>query len=430
MQAIAMAREAITFDSAFASAYTALTASYTNLNEVTNATEAARQAYRLRSRLPEAERLRIEARYYAGTGDIAAEEGAWVRLAELGREETNYAGMLMAVGRVAEAEIMARRGVASNPKSAVSYWNLNEVQVARHRFEAAESTLALVKANIPENPYRQFVEIGILWGRRDFDALEAFLASEEGMKLQDREAHVCLVDLQRGRVKSWQGCQSQDNLVHQNPIAQLSEFRITGDTARARIGYQTFLRTAPDERNPDVYAGVIALLVEVGRVREAKDLLVEWRRRTGPTDPGFRSDSAYAVGAIAAAEGDLEKAVPAYLEWQKSRVATAMTIYNRGLPEAAAIMVKRGQPDSGIVLFERALATSSAYGGQIYEPGWYTQALVMLGDLYDARGDRAKAAEYYQRYVAVFRNPDPPIARQVAAVRAKLARVTGEPVRP
>jgi tetratricopeptide (TPR) repeat protein len=136
------------------------------------------------------------------------------------------------------------------------------------------------------------------------------------------------------------------------------------------------------------------------------------------------------VGAIAAAEGDLEKAVPAYLEWQKSRVATAMTIYNRGLPEAAAIMVKRGQPDSGIVLFERALATSSAYGGQIYEPGWYTQALVMLGDLYDARGDRAKAAEYYQRYVAVFRNPDPPIARQVAAVRAKLARVTGEPVRP
>jgi tetratricopeptide (TPR) repeat protein len=126
----------------------------------------------------------------------------------------------------------------------------------------------------------------------------------------------------------------------------------------------------------------------------------------------------------------LEKAVPAYLEWQKSRVATAMTIYNRGLPEAAAIMVKRGQPDSAIVLFERALATSSAYGGQIYEPGWYTQALVMLGDLYDARGDRAKAAEYYQRYVVVFRNPDPPIARQVAAVRAKLARVTGEPVRP
>jgi hypothetical protein len=78
-------------------------------------------------------------------------------------------------------------------------------------------------------------------------------------------------------------------------------------------------------------------------------------------------------------------------------------------------------------MFERALATSSAYGGNIYEPGWYTQALLMLGESYDARGDRSKAAEYYRRYVDVFKDPDPPIAAQVAAVRQKLARVTGEP---
>jgi hypothetical protein len=51
----------------------------------------------------------------------------------------------------------------------------------------------------------------------------------------------------------------------------------------------------------------------------------------------------------------------------------------------------------------------------------------MLGDLYEARGDRAKAAGYYRRHIDVFKDPDPPIARQVAAVREKLARVTGEP---
>jgi tetratricopeptide (TPR) repeat protein len=135
------------------------------------------------------------------------------------------------------------------------------------------------------------------------------------------------------------------------------------------------------------------------------------------------------VAAIAAAEEDWDRAVSAFLAWHTSPVATAMTLYNRGLPEAAAIMVRRGQPDSAIVLFERALATSSPFGGQIYEPGWYTQALVMLGDLYEARGDRAKAAEYYRRYIDVFKDPDPPIAKQVTAVREKLARVTGEPVR-
>jgi serine/threonine-protein kinase len=429
VQAVVMAKEAIGFDSAFAGAYTSLTAAYTNLNQVSNATEAARQAYRWRERLPEVERLRIEARYHRITGDAAAEEAAWMRLAELGRDETNYAGMLMSTGRIPEAEVMARRAVVSDPKAAVAYWNLNEILVAQHKFAAAESTLALIRTNLPDNPYRYFVAVAIAWGRRDYDALEAWLDSDEGATLPFADAHRCLLDLQRGRIKAWQGCQSHHDLVYENPITQLSEFRITGDTARARIGYESFLATAPDERNPDRYGGTIALLAEIGRVREAKGLLDEWRRRTGPADPGFRSDSALAAGAIAAAEGDLDRAMSAYRAWQKSTVATAATMYNRGLPEVAAIMARRGQADSAIVLFERALAMSSPFGGQIYEPGWYTQALVMLGDLYDGRGDRAKAAEYYRRYIDVFKDPDPPIAKQVAVVREKLARVTGEPVR-
>ena len=49
----------------------------------------------------------------------------------------------------------------------------------------------------------------------------------------------------------------------------------------------------------------------------------------------------------------------------------------------------------------------------------------MLGDLHEARGDRAKAAEYYRRYVEMLKDADPPIAAQVTAVRAKLARVAG-----
>ncbi len=427
-QAVTMAREAIGFDSTFASAYTALFAAYSNLNQVNNATEAARQAYRFRDRLPDVERLRIEARYHRITGDVAAEEAAWTRLAELGRDETNYAGFLMGLNRLADAEVMARRAVVSDPKSAIAYWNLNEIQVSRHDFAAAESTVALARANLPpENPYREYVPVALMWGRRDYDSLEAYVGAEVASKRPLLDAFRCLIDLQRGRVRAWQGCQSRQDLVFENPMTQLSEFRITGDTSRARIGYASFLATAPDERDPDRYGRTIALLAEIGRVREAKGLLDEWRRRTGLADPGFRADSGLAVGAIAAAEGDWERAVSAFLAWNNSPPAAALTLYNRGLPEAAAIMARRGQADSAIVLFERALATSSVYGGQIYEPGWYTQALVTLGDLYEARGDRAKAAEYYRRYIDVFKDPDPPIAKQVEAVREKLARVTGEP---
>ena len=428
-QAVAMAREALRFDSTFASAHTALTAAYTNLNQVSNATEAARQAYRFRDRLPDVERLRIEARYHAITGDAAAEESAWMRLVELGRDETNYAGFLMSMNRIADAEVMARRAVVSDPKGAIGYWNLNEVLVAQHKFAAAESVVAMARAQLPsENAYRDYVTSALAWGRRDYDALDTmFQGLERGDAVMGGMR--CLVDLQRGRIRAWQACDADHPLVDENPMTQLSEFRITGDTTRARIGYASFLATAPDERDVDRYGHTIALLTELGRVREAKGLLEEWRRRTGPTDPGFRADSAYAIGAIAAAEGDWDRAVAAFLAWHKSPPATSLTLYNRGLPEAAAIMARRGQADSAIALFERALATSSAFGGQIYEPGWYTQALVMLGDLYEARGDRAKAAEYYRRSIDVFKDPDPPIARQVASVRVKLARVMGEPGR-
>lgn len=53
--------------------------------------------------------------------------------------------------------------------------------------------------------------------------------------------------------------------------------------------------------------------------------------------------------------------------------------------------------------------------------------LEMLGDLYAARGDKTKAAEYYRTYLQVLKNAEPPVAAQVASVRDRLAKLTGEP---
>ncbi|HEY5545806.1 MAG TPA: protein kinase [Gemmatimonadaceae bacterium] len=429
-RAVALAREAIALDSTFAGAWSAMYAAYSNMNAVGNAAEAARHAYELKDRLPELERLRIEARYHAIRGDATAEEAAWARLAELGREEANYANMLLGMRRLPEAEAMSRRAVASDPKSSIAYWNLAEAQVGQHRFAAADSTLALLTANLPDNRYRYFIRVSNLWGRRDYDALQSYLHSPDAAQYPTHEGHQCVLDLQRGRIRAWQGCQARDVFVVQNPQLFMAEFRMTGDTARARLGYASFLANPPGKRNPDRYAGTIALLADMGRAREARNLFDEWRARFGPTDPGYRADSAQAVGAILAAEGHWERAVSAFLAWNTSPAASAMHLYNRGLPEAAAILARRGQPDSAIVLFERALSTSSAFGGFTYETGWYAQGLLILGELYEARGDRAKAAEYYERYVKVFKDPDPPIAAQLAAVREKLARVTGEPGGP
>jgi len=427
-KAIAMANSALELDSTFASVWSLLAVTYANMGALTQATDATERAYAMRDRLGEFERLRAEARYHGTRNDAVAEEAAWARLAEMGRDETNYANMLMEQGRLAEAEVMARRGVVSNPKSAVAWWNLAEVQVAQQEFAAADSTAAAMATQVPEgNAYRMWIPISILLERRDFDGVEAALASGPLAGYPDVPEMQCLMDLQRGRLRAWKRCENHDRIVDDGPQLPLTEYRITGDTALARRAYAPFLAATREQRSLDRYATTIALLADVGRVREARALLDEWRARTGPTSGGYRADSALAVGAIAAAEERWEAAVTAFLEWNTAPMPTAYHYYSRGLPEAATILNRIGQSDSAIVLFERALARPSLARGIDYEAGWYAEALRMLGEMHEARGDRARAAEYYGKYVDLLDGADAALQPQVAAVKEQLRRVTSEP---
>jgi len=427
-KAVAMAKSALELDSTFASVWSLLTVTYSNMGALTQATDAAERAYGMRDRLGEFERLRAEARYHGTRGDAVAEEAAWARLVEMGRDESNYANMLMEQGRLAEAEVMARRAVVTNPKSAIAWWNLVEAQVAQQKFAAADSAAEAMALQVPEgNAYRLWIPFSILAERRDFDGAEAALTSGPLIGYPDVPELKCLMDLQRGRLRDWKRCADHDRIVNEGAHLPLTEYRITGDTALARRASAPFLAAPREQRSLDRYATTIALLADVGRVRESRALLDEWRARTGATGSGYRADSALAVGAIAAAEERWDAAITAFLAWNTAPMPTAYHFYSRGLPEAATILKRIGQPDSAIVLFERALARPSAARGIDYEAGWYAEALRMLGEMYEARGDRVKAAEYYGKYVDLLSGADAVLQPQVAAVKEQLRRVTSEP---
>jgi serine/threonine-protein kinase len=422
-RAVALAKDAISLDSTFATAWEGLSVTYYNDGYAHLANEAIERAYALRAHAGDMESLRIEALYHEMRGENVEAEGAWQRLTELGRDYTNYANLLLGMGRLRDAEDMGRKAVALEPKRSIAYWNLAEAQVGLHHFAGADSTAALIATNLPENPYRYFIPTAIRWGRRDLDAVDAYLRSPETKLPPERvQRDECLLDLHRGRIRAWRQCPVRDGDVYQNPTLAMAEFRMTGDSARARAVYGPFLASKAEERDLDRYPAMIALLADVGRLREARQLLDEWRSRAGPGDLGFRADSAQAVGAIAAGEHQWDRAIAAFLAWNTAPASSSAHIYNRGLPEAATILAQIGKPDSAIALFERALATSSTFYGDTYEAGWYAQSQLQLGDLYDARGDRAKAEEYYRRYVDLLKNADAPLAAQVAVVRAKLAR--------
>jgi tetratricopeptide (TPR) repeat protein len=50
-----------------------------------------------------------------------------------------------------------------------------------------------------------------------------------------------------------------------------------------------------------------------------------------------------------------------------------------------------------------------------------------LGELYEAKGDRKKAADYYGKFVDLWKDADAELQPGVAAVRQRLARLAQEP---
>jgi tetratricopeptide (TPR) repeat protein len=95
------------------------------------------------------------------------------------------------------------------------------------------------------------------------------------------------------------------------------------------------------------------------------------------------------------------------------------------LPEAAAAHDHAGRADTAIALYERALGLHSL-DGLMYEATWYPLVLRRLGELHEARGDRAKAMEYYNQFVELWKDADTSLQPQVVAARARLAELVRE----
>ena len=90
-------------------------------------------------------------------------------------------------------------------------------------------------------------------------------------------------------------------------------------------------------------------------------------------------------------------------------------------------MERLGKPDSAIALLERAQHLPSLALGVAYDATWYPEALMRLGSLYEARGDRVKAGDYYAKYVELMKDADPELQNSVKAARAKVEQMRSEP---
>ena len=82
-----------------------------------------------------------------------------------------------------------------------------------------------------------------------------------------------------------------------------------------------------------------------------------------------------------------------------------------------------GNADSAIAVFSRYI--DSPYIGRLTTDASYLAgAHKRVGELYEAKGDKAKAASHYAKFIELWKNADPVLQPKVEEVKKRLARLS------
>ena len=452
--AVPVLEEAIALDTGFAMAYRKLAVAIGNSSTSPTAgassdeVEAATQAFRRRDRLPDVERGLATAYYYGvAEGDPEKEAAAYRSLLALDPDNdialNNLALLMNTESHYVEAETLATHALRIGPASQYFFQLLN-AQLAQGHLEPARGTVARAQEALPPDaPMRlQFrILLAVAQGdRRSGEQLALQLRREQQSSLEWQartsgtlaaitEAQGRLAETERHRRD--QMAESEARGVpadHTRAAAHLARLELVYrnqpakalgilDEALARHPLDSLApRDRPYLEVAEVYAGA-------GRVEQARRLLREYEAKVPANARRLVDDAGRAYGRVAEAEGRLREAADAYREWnQRDGFCRSC-----GLFELASLYDHQGQLDSAQVVYERLIDTPTAVGHLAADRYALAPTYKRLGELYEAKGDRKRAADYYGRFVELWKNADAELQPGVREVRGRLARLAQEP---
>ncbi len=173
---------------------------------------------------------------------------------------------------------------------------------------------------------------------------------------------------------------------------------------------------------------LVTVYAILGKIDRAKAELARY-------DATFTDTAARRVAA-----NDREKA-SGWIAMAEGRTRDAVTAFRRSdsLPDGPATICticldvvigqafdRGGMADSAIAAFEHFVNTPNL--DRISQDAYFLPStLRRLGELYEAKGDKAKAALYYQKFVALWRSADPELQPKVTEIKRRLATLNDSP---
>ena len=432
--------EAVRLDSTFAMAWRRLAATYGNQPGTQgDAQHAISEAFKHRDHLSEEERLLTEAGYY-DWGPLPDHERAIAAYESVIERDSTNPSAVNNVGNLyqekrdfARAEERFTRASYLPHPFGGAFSNLIQAQVAEGKTAAAESTLVRFRKALPTHGEIAADEGVVLAARGRYGAADSTLrAALPALKAEDPRAYAAWVDegvdMLRGRVH--EGLHMDVVSAHSAdaPAGRADHLAIIldsawvqafyyNDAAAARATVKRALAAVPMESlapadRPWQQLVLLAAAMHDGPAARGYDTSLE---RDLPTTK-FASVVGYkeAVrGVVAIAESHPKDAIPLLQTAYKGYVGREDTG-----PWLAQAYDLTNQPDSAIVEFERFVASHDIFltTQRFFLSGSYKR----LGELYEAKGNTAKAVENYQKFIDLWNGADPELQPAVKSAKARL----------
>jgi eukaryotic-like serine/threonine-protein kinase len=447
-RAVRAAREAVALDSTFALAWRKLAIALGNGAGSTSAIDSAlEKTARYADRLPDREKYLAIGAYYGlsrtaadrgkalaayqaayaadSTSSVAANQLAngyvdrrqldsalryrrrEVELEASPQTSLRLARMLAVTGHLPEAEAILDSAAHATPEVAATRSFL-DARSTLYTSRGWRDSAAALYAGLTTSPYipLRVTALGILTG----DALvrghllrAAALDSQRTALLASRGAAVQIDGIVPAAIDiTWRGQTSEG-------VRRLD----------AIVAGRQWAATDPKDRPYDFAATLYAWAGQPAKARAV------WARNAAenPTAhaPAARPGNDNILGEIALAEGKYDEALKRF---------RAADVGEDGAPEPCEDCLyfnlgrafdRAGQKDSALANYERYLSVPAQRRGQ----DWLALAAVQkrLGELYDERQDHANAITHYSAFVDLWKNADPELQPQVAAVKTRLAEL-------
>jgi tetratricopeptide (TPR) repeat protein len=442
---VGLLEETIALDSGFAMAWRGLGVALNNRGEArTREVHALTRAFELRDRLPERERYMVEGVYYL---NVTAEPEKAIEAYEnylavypsdrnlFDRQARNNGAIgYLRLRRHERAEEILRQVIRDYPRPRCwsGHWLLVQAQVKLGKFEDANAVAEDCKwasLSVDSLPYNQSTVAYIAAAQGDYQTTHdlywragasiglAFISAVRGQLADAERLTRDAMDANAAREATEDYLRDALDLADRDMFTRL-------DAPRAVQGIQVALQAAPlSDLDPldRPYLPLAALYAQAGRTDLAKAMLSEFESVVEPRLRGAaRAEYARARGELALADGRYEEAIA---EFRASDIGECLTCAVPGLIRSYDAA---SEPDSVMALLERYLATPHIGRLSRVDHAHLGPALERLGKLYDERGDRAKAAEHYARFVELWADADPELQPRVRAAQERLDEIMAE----